>query len=115
MSLVFISLIRESEAREIMKGMNFDDAHVWLRQSFVLATEPSLLNVNITDDGRFCNHSSDPNSVYASEEEPSIAVRDIESNEEITVNYSGLGSPQWYKDLCAEYKVIPTDEVARRF
>ena len=33
----------------------------------------------------------------------------------MTCDYAGLGSPEWYIDLCKEYNVIPTNEVAARF
>jgi len=92
-----------------------DEISIWLRQAFILSNDLDNLCVNISDDGRFVNHSSNPNTGYASESEPSIALRDISINEELTCDYSGLGSPLWYKSLCKKFNVLPTDEVAKLY
>ena len=95
--------------------MDREKARIWLRHSFVLMDDSGFLCVNETDNGRFVNHSSTPTSCYASTTEPSVAFRDIEAGEEITVDYSGLGDPKWYQDLCQEFDVLTTSEVVRRF
>ena len=86
----------EEECAAVLMKMSKEDANMWLRQSYVLATEPSMLCVNQTDDGRFVNHSSQPNCGYASVEEPSVALREIVPGEELTCNYAG----------CVVYKII---------
>ena len=106
---------RDQVARKLIE-MSPDAAHEYLRQSFVLATDPDHLCVNANDLGRYTNHSSTPNCGYAdftSQSDISVALRDIAAGEEITCDYSGLGSPPWYKELCAQYNVLPTDEVAK--
>lgn len=103
------------EAAAVCASKSKEEANIWLRQAFILATEPELLCVNVTDNGRFTNHSCKPNSGYASASMPSVALRDILPGEEITVDYSGLGSPQWYQDLCHLYGVLPTDQVASMY
>eukprot|EP01036_Dinobryon_divergens_P028220 gene28222-37132_t len=92
-----------------------EQAAIWLRQAFVLENEPEYLCVNVDDDGRFVNHSSDPNTGFASVDRPSVALRDIAAGDELTCDYSGLGSPQWYRDLCSSYGALSTDEVVRKF
>jgi len=107
-----------------LKEMTASKAHEFLRQGFVLETDDNHFCVNPNDEGRFMNHSSDPNVGYAkfdsdlnntSRSGMSCALRDISAGEEMSCDYSGLGSPQWYKDLCSQYGVIPTDEVAKRY
>jgi SET domain-containing protein len=98
-----------------LETMIAEEAQVFLRQGFVLATELDFLCVNVNDLGRFTSHSSKPNMGYAEGGVTSIALRDIEAGEELTCDYSGLGSPPWYKELCARYEVTPTDEVARLY
>lgn len=104
------------DLKTILKDMTCEKANEYLRQGFVLSSDLDHLCVNVDDLGRFTNHSSDPNMGYAdfteSQTEASVALRDIAAGEELTCNYSGLGSPQWYKDLCVLYNVTPTDEVA---
>ena len=77
------------ECSEILSKMNKNDANTWLRQSYVLESEPNVLCVNQTDEGRFVNHSSQPNCGYASVENPCVALRGIDPEEEITCDYSG--------------------------
>eukprot|EP00697_Spironema_sp_BW2_P011592 gnl/Spiro4/27337_TR13611_c0_g1_i1.p1 gnl/Spiro4/27337_TR13611_c0_g1~~gnl/Spiro4/27337_TR13611_c0_g1_i1.p1 ORF type:complete len:177 (-),score=45.82 gnl/Spiro4/27337_TR13611_c0_g1_i1:86-595(-) len=116
------------QVAETLRGLSASAAHEYLRQAFVLASDLEHLCVNVDDTGRFTNHSSTPNCGFADFESDvvgavvdgvgvdvrvSVALRDIAVGEEITVDYAGLGSPQWYKDLCALYGVLPTDEVAR--
>lgn len=99
-----------------LEEMSPEKANEYLRQGFILATDLDHFCANVTDLGRSTNHSSNPNSGYAaftSTTDPSIALRDIQVGEEITVDYSGLGSPAWYKALCSRYAVLPTDEVAK--
>ena len=103
------------EAREYMSKIDRDAAAVWLRQAFVIAEDSNFLCVNIDDEGRFVNHSSNPNTMYASDDEPSVALKDILEGEELTCNYGGLGCPEWYQSLCVEYNVLSTDEVTRLF
>ena len=92
-----------------------EQSAIWLRHAFVLESEPEYLCTNVEDEGRFVNHSSDPNTGFASTERPSVALRDIAMGEELTCDYNGLGSPQWYRDLCSSYGVLSTDEVVRNF
>ena len=47
-----------------------EQSAIWLRQAFVLESEPEYLCTNVEDEGRFVNHSSDPNTGFASTERP---------------------------------------------
>lgn len=100
------------ECTRILQSKSREDGNTWLRQSFVLRDDQNYLCVNETDVGRFMNHSSNPNTGAASAEEPSIALRNINAGEELTCDYSTLGSPYWYQELCEKYCVIPTNDVA---
>jgi SET domain-containing protein len=109
-----VSKISCDDLPEILNNMTPDTANEYLRQGFVLASDLQHLCVNINDLGRFVNHSNDANCGYAeftTVADASVALRDIKADEEITCNYSGLGSPLWYKELCRIYNVTPTDEV----
>lgn len=99
-----------------LEAMDFEAAHVYLRQGFVAPTAADRLQINPTDDGRFVNHSRNPNCGAC--EDPakgSMALRDIAAGEEITCDYSGFANPQWYTDLCKLYNVVSTSETARHF
>ncbi|WP_280395648.1 SET domain-containing protein [Nocardia brasiliensis] len=52
------------------------------------------------DDGRFTNHSSNPNSGPAGDPGTWVALRDIEAGEEVVEDYRGYGrcpwAPMWY-------------------
>jgi hypothetical protein len=61
---------------------------------------------NPTDSGRLTNHSSDPNMV------PDRALRDILPGEELTINYSFYGNPEWYQTICAKYEVLTESQIA---
>jgi SET domain-containing protein len=105
-----------TELETLLKNMTSLKAHEFLRQGFVLSSDMDHFCANVDDLGRYTNHSSNPNMGYADftgKSDTSVALRDIALGEEITCDYSGLGSPQWYKDLCLLYNVVPTDEVAR--
>lgn len=106
-----VEKIHFSDVGKRLETFSKDKAHEYLRQGFVVASDLDYLCVNVDDLGRFTNHSSNPNMGYADGSPKSIALRDIEPNEELTCDYGGLGSPQWYKALCAQYGVTPTDEV----
>jgi hypothetical protein len=113
------TLVKKYSRQEVLMYLSGitdrEEAAIWLRQAFVLDNEPEYLCVNVDDDGRFVNHSSDPNTGFASTDRPSVALRDIAAGEELTCDYSGLGSPQWYRDLCSSYGALSTDEVVRKF
>jgi len=106
-----VEKIHFSDVGDRLATLSKEKAHEYLRQGFILATELDYLCVNVDDLGRFTNHSSNPNMGYADGSPKSIALRDILPNEELTCDYHGLGSPPWYKELCALYGVKPTDEV----
>jgi SET domain-containing protein len=46
------------------------------------------------DDGRFYNHSDDPNTAWNEERNAEVAIKDIEAGEEITCDYG-----EWGDDL----------------
>ncbi len=54
-------------------------------------------------DGRFCNHSFDPNTKYLVDREISVALRDILPEEEITENYWEYSLPENYDRLMKKH------------
>mmetsp|Transcript_17392 Transcript_17392/g.37560 ORF Transcript_17392/g.37560 Transcript_17392/m.37560 type:complete len:151 (-) Transcript_17392:243-695(-) len=104
------------EAKQKLSEMQPEAAHVFLRHCFVAPTVPDRLQLNPTDDGRYTNHSSSPNTQAC--EDPSqgtVATRDIAAGEELTCDYRVFANPGWYKEICELYGVLPTDEVARKY
>ena len=61
---------------------------------------------NPTDSGRLTNHSSDPNVG------PDGALREILPGEELTMDYSFHGNPEWYQNICAQYEVSTEAQIA---
>ena len=112
-----VKKIHFDELSSKLECMTAANANEFLRQGFVLANDLDHLCVNVDDLGRYTNHSAKPNVGYAdfssSQSEISIALRDITAGEELTCDYSGLGSPLWYKILCSKYNVLSTDVVAK--
>jgi len=106
-SPIAVAKLTQNELEQRLNNLSRSKANEFLRQGFVLSTDLEHFCTNITDLGRFQNHSSNPNC------DTSIALRDILAGDEVTCDYSGLGSPDWYKKLCLLYDVIPTDEVAK--
>jgi hypothetical protein len=90
-------------------GDNREEIQVFLRQGFVLPSNPNFFNSNPTDAGRFMNHSSTPNCG------PDGTLRDIEAGEELTMDYSFHGNPEWYQEICHFYDVLTEAEVAMQF
>lgn len=90
-------------------GEDREKIQIFLRQGFVLPTNPDFFNSNPTDAGRFMNHSSTPNCG------PDGTLRDIAIGEELTMDYSFHGNPEWYQDICRSYDVLTEAEVAKKF
>lgn len=104
------------ELKQHLAAMDFESAHVYLRQGFVAPAAADRLQVNPTDDGRFVNHSRNPNCGACEDpEKGSLALRDIAAGEEITCDYSGFANPEWYVDLCRLYNVVSTADTALLF
>merc|ERR1719491_1204948 len=61
---------------------------------------------NPTDSGKFTNHSAHPNVG------PDGALRNILKGEELTMDYSFHGNPDWYQNICAKYDVKTESMVA---
>jgi len=68
--------------------------------------DDDFFHSNPTDSGRLTNHSSDPNMG------PDIALRDILPGEEITMDYSFHGNPDWYQKICAKYDIFTENQIA---
>lgn len=64
------------------------------------------------DNGRFVNHSDNPNLGTPSHLPPdvawqySVAVCDIEKGEELTENYHTYPFSDWLDDLCQQYEIF---------
>lgn len=67
----------------------------------------NFFHSNPTDSGRLTNHSSDPNTG------PDGTLRDILQGEELTMDYSFHGNPEWYQTICAKYEVLTETQIAR--
>ena len=88
-------------------GSNNEEAiQIFLRQGFVLPNDPDVFCSNPTDAGRFMNHSPTPNCG------PDGTLRIIKAGEELTMDYGFHGNPQWYQDICAQYRVLTERHVA---
>lgn len=61
---------------------------------------------NPTDSGRLTNHSANPNTG------PDGALRDILPGEEMTMDYSFHGNPEWYQTICSKYGIMTEAQVA---
>ncbi|KAK9816205.1 hypothetical protein WJX74_004365 [Apatococcus lobatus] len=80
-----------------LAGMAHDDAHVLLRQSFVAPSNAEALCINPTDNGRFTNHSAVPNvGACVDHSNDSYALQDIAEGDELTCDYSGFVTPEWW-------------------
>ena len=90
-------------------GKDLKQIQLFLRQGFVLPTNEDYFCSNPTDAGRFMNHSSHPNCG------PDGTLRDVAKDEELTINYSFHGDPQWYRDICHLYGVQTEAEIARQY
>lgn len=102
------------QVRKLLKEKTKEDAHFFLKRAWVMEADPTHLTTT-SHLGRYMNHSCNPNSCYQSKSQPCVALRGIDEGEEITCNYGFFATPDWYLQLCFEYDVIPTDEVARRY
>ena len=49
------------EVYALLKLMTFEEAQMFIKQAFVMPSEDDKLCINPDDDGRFTNHSSNPN------------------------------------------------------
>ena len=57
--------------------------------------------ISILDDGRFWNHSANPNcGSWEGDEDNTYAIRDIESGEELLDDYGDYQDLQWFEELC---------------
>ena len=83
-----------------------EEVKLFLRQGFVLPSNPDFFNSNPTDAGRFMNHSGTPNCG------PDGTLRDIEEGEELTMDYAFHGNPDWYQAICRKYGVPTEAEIA---
>lgn len=94
-----------------------------LRQGFVLSNSTTASSdeessdtrlddffcSNPTDAGRFMNHSANPNCG------PDGTLRHILAGEEMTMDYSFHGNPDWYQAICAKYNVFTEAQVAAKY
>merc|ERR1712194_405321 len=114
-------------------GANIDEIRLFLRQGFVLPPSSTSETMspplegdiksednnedkkvpnddffysNPTDSGKFTNHSAYPNVG------PDGALRNILKGEELTMDYSFHGNPEWYQHICAKYDVTTESQVA---
>mmetsp|Transcript_12493 Transcript_12493/g.15669 ORF Transcript_12493/g.15669 Transcript_12493/m.15669 type:complete len:171 (+) Transcript_12493:121-633(+) len=101
--------IHQGDLENYIKENFSTDAEVatFLRQGFVLPDKSDYFNSNPTDAGRFMNHSHEANCG------PNGALRDIQEGEEMTMDYSFHGNPEWYQCICKKYGVKTEAEVAK--
>jgi hypothetical protein len=112
----------------VTKKKNQDDIAVlwkqkfWLNHIFGWEEIGKDVMIELLDTCQFMNHSSNANLEYSTTELTSlgkpglwVASRDIEKGEEICDNYSTFWTPQWYLDLCRDYVVESSADVARMY
>jgi hypothetical protein len=61
----------------------------------------------IMDDGKFMNHSSEPNCITNMKDATTIALRDIEIGEILTEDYSTYSHPDYLKNILKKYNCEP--------
>lgn len=59
----------------------------------------------ILDDGRYWNHSEDPNTGCGPDPNNTYAIRDIKAGEQLLDDYGTYEYPDWFVDLAKEYNV----------
>ncbi|GMI12026.1 hypothetical protein TrLO_g9690 [Triparma laevis f. longispina] len=96
-----------SELGELLSKMkDRSEAQLFLRQGFVMPDDETYFCSNPKDAGRFINHSIDSNINLNG------AMRDIEAGEELLMNYSFHGDPEWYQEICKVYGVLTEAQIA---
>lgn len=89
--------ITDERLRELETEYPLEDLKKYLYRS-----KSSNLHILCGDDGRFINHSFEPNTLDTSEDDEgfTIAARDIQPGEEITSDYNGFDKDfAVYKDM----------------
>ena len=77
-------------------------------------SDSGALCINPNDNGRFTNHSATPNvGACVDHSVDSYALRDIAEGEELTCDYAGFVTPEWYQELCNKLGVLTTDQVVK--
>ena len=81
---------------------------MFLRRGFVLPPPyDDHWNSNPTDASTLMNHSLTPHCGR-----PKGTLRLVRKGEELTMDYSGNGNPQWYIDVCHSYGILTSVEIA---
>jgi hypothetical protein len=94
----------------ILSAETIEAIRTFLRRGFVLpAPQDHIFHSNVADAGCFMNHSSNPNCG-----QPHGTLREIHMGEELTMDYSGNGNPQWFVDICHKYGMLTSVEIAER-
>jgi uncharacterized protein len=89
--------ISDERLAELEKEYPLEDLKKYMYRS-----RSSNLHILCGDDGRFINHSSQPNTLDTSEDDEgfTIAARDIQPGEEITSDYNGFDKDfEMYKEM----------------
>ncbi len=104
--LVFEGLTIES--KDLSKEIDLGDLFPTSTHSYLIVHEPELL----------INHSCDPNTGF-SNDTTLIALRDIDSDEELTFDYSTVGTDGWETECkcgskscrgkISDFKTLPED------
>jgi hypothetical protein len=61
----------------------------------------------IIDDGKFMNHSSEPNCITVMKDATTVALRDIDVGEILTEDYSTYTHPEYLKRILKKYDCEP--------
>lgn len=101
-----VKQIHHGELPALLAAMPRLDAQVFLRQGFVLPSDLEHFCTNPADAGRFTNHSATPTMGFEG------TLRDIAEGEELTMDYSWHGNPEWYQELCKQYGTLTETQVA---
>ena len=94
----------EEETRAYLDTLPSAEAKtLWLDYAY---HDGECLNA-IQDEGKYWNHSSNPNSCIgwpgASDQDSSYALRDIKKGEELFEDYGSYKHPSWLVNLCSEF------------
>jgi hypothetical protein len=91
-------------------GNDVRQIQMFLRRGFVLPPpHDDYYCSNFSDGGSYMNHSSNPNCG-----QPYGTLRWIRKGEELTMDYSGNGNPQWFVKICHKYGMLTNVEIAKR-
>ena len=90
------------ETRKRLQELSVEDQNFFISHVYLF---DNVVN-EIIDDGKFWNHSENPNSGFGpSDYNSSFATRDIYPGDELVDDYGIYEYPEWFVELAKEYNV----------